>query len=173
MIMQEAEKGRLISLIARAADFYGPENKNAVLNIMIADNLINGKKAQAFGNVDKIHTYTYTPDAAKATAILGNTDDAYNTVLHLPTDNHKLTGREFVELFSKEMNVPNKLFVMPVWMIKLVGIFVPLLREMPEMMYQYDRDYFFDSSKFDTRFKFKTTSYQEGVKLTVNHSSKS
>ena len=41
------------------------------------------------------------------------------------------------------------------------------MREMPEMMYQYDRDYFFDSSKFDKRFNFKTTTYQEGVKQTV------
>jgi len=59
---------------------------------------------------------------------------------------------------------------MPVWMIKIVGMFVPVLKEMPEMMYQYDRDYFFDSSKFDNRFKFKTTKYSEGIKLTVEES---
>jgi hypothetical protein len=53
------------------------------------------------------------------------------------------------------------------WLLKVLGIFIPILREMPEMMYQYDRDYFFDSSKFDKRFKFKTTTYREGVKATV------
>jgi nucleoside-diphosphate-sugar epimerase len=68
------------------------------------------------------------------------------------------------------MKVANKIFVMPLWMLKIVGLFVPVLKEMPEMMYQYDRDYFFDSSKFEKRFKFKTTSYQEGVKLTVQRS---
>jgi hypothetical protein len=55
-------------------------------------------------------------------------------------------------------------------MIKLIGIFMPVMKEFPEMMYQYDRDYFFDSSKFEKRFKFKTTTYQEGVKLTVQNS---
>lgn len=45
---------------------------------MVIDNLIKGKKAQVFGKPDKIHTYTYSPDAAKATAIPGNTPDAYN-----------------------------------------------------------------------------------------------
>ena len=44
MIMKEVEKKNLTALIARAADFYGPENKNAVLNIMIADNFLKGKK---------------------------------------------------------------------------------------------------------------------------------
>jgi hypothetical protein len=65
------------------------------------------------------------------------------------------------------MKVANKLVVMPMWMIKIAGIFVPVLKEMREMMYQYDRDYFFDSSKFDKRFNFKTTTYQEGVRITV------
>ena len=53
---------------------------------------------------------------------------------------------------------------MPVWLFKIVGMFVPVLREMPEMMYQYDRDYFFDSSKFDKRFNF-TTTYPKGLKI--------
>ena len=65
------------------------------------------------------------------------------------------------------MKVANKLFVMPMWMIRITGIFVPVLKEMGEMMYQYDRDYFFDSSKFEQRFNFKTTTYQDGVRNTV------
>ena len=88
-------------------------------------------------------------------------------VWHLPTDKNALTGREFVSLFAKEMNVANKVFVMPVWLIKIVGFFIPVLKEMPEMMYQYDRDYFFDSSKFEKRFKFIPTTYPEGIRNTV------
>jgi nucleoside-diphosphate-sugar epimerase len=65
------------------------------------------------------------------------------------------------------MNIANKVFVLPAWLIRVVGTFIPIMKEMPEMMYQYDRDYFFDSSKFEKKFNFKTTSYQEGVKLTV------
>jgi hypothetical protein len=41
---------------------------------------------------------------------------------------------------------------------------------MPEMMYQYEREYFFDSSKFERRFNFSATTYKEGVRLTVQHS---
>lgn len=76
-------------------------------------------------------------------------------------------GREFIQLFASEMNASNKAFVMPVWLIKIAGFFVPVLKEMPEMMYQYDRDYYFDSSKFEKRFKFKPTTYAEGVRATV------
>ena len=167
MLMDEVKAGKLMALIARSADFYGPGNDKSFANEMVYKNFLKGRRANWFIDADKKHSFTYTPDAAKATALLGNTDDAYNTIWHLPTDKNTITGREFIELFSKEMKVPNKLVVMPMWMVRLAGIFVPVLKEMREMMYQYDRDYFFDSSKFDKRFNFKTTTYQEGVRNTV------
>ena len=167
MLMDEVKAGKLMALIARSADFYGPGNDKSFANEMVYKNFLKGRRANWFIDADKKHSFTYTPDAAKATALLGNTDDAYNTVWHLPTDKNTITGREFIELFSKEMKVSNKLVVMPMWMVRLAGIFVPVLKEMREMMYQYDRDYFFDSSKFDKRFNFKTTTYQEGVRMTV------
>ena len=71
-------------------------------------------------------------------------------------------------LFAKEMNVKTSVSVLPMWLMKILGIVVPVMREMPEMMYQYDRDYFFDSAKFDKRFTIKTTTYQEGVRRTVD-----
>lgn len=167
MIMDEVKAGKLIALIARSADFYGPGNEKSFVNEMVYKNFLKRMRANWFIDPDKKHSFTFTPDAAKATALLGNTGDAYNTIWHLPTDKNTQTGREFVELFSREMKVANKLFVIPSWLIKIIGIFVPVLKEMSEMMYQYDRDYFFDSSKFEKRFKFSPTSYQEGVKATV------
>jgi len=169
MLLDEVKAGKLLALIARSADFYGPDNEKSMVTEIVFKNLKKGKSANWFINADKKHSFTFTPDAAKATALLGNTDDAYNQVWHLPTDKNTLTGREFVDLFAKELKVKGKVMVMPLWLIKILGLFVPVLKEMPEMMYQNDRDYFFDSSKFDNRFKFKTTTYEEGVRITVEN----
>ncbi len=136
---------------------------------VVYKNFKNEKSASWFADAGKKHSFTYTPDAAKATALLGNTPDAYNQVWHLPTDKNILTGREIAAIFAKEMNVRNRVSVMPVWFIKILGLFIPIMKEMPEMIYQYDRDYFFDSSKFEKRFDFRITSYQEGVKNIVRH----
>lgn len=167
MIMDEVKAGRLMAIIARSADFYGPGNEKSFANEMVYKNFLKGKRANWFCSADKKHSLTYSPDAARATAMLGNTDDTWNTTWHLPTDKNALTGREFISLFAKEMNVPDRFFVLPVWLVKIIGLFVPVLKEMPEMMYQYDRDYFFDSSKFEKRFKFIPTTYAEGVRNTV------
>ena len=167
MLLDEIKAGRLMALIARSADFYGPVNEKSFVTEMVYKNLKKGKRANWFVDADRKHSFTYTPDAARATALLGNTPDAYNQVWHLPTDKNSLTGREFINLFAREMKCSGKVSVMPVWMLKILGLFIPILGEMPEMMYQYDRDYFFDSSKFDNRFSFSTTTYQDGVKNTV------
>lgn len=167
MIMNEAEKGTLTALIARSADFYGPDNKNSALNMMVVDNLLKGKKAQAFGNIHKIHTYTYTPDAAMATALLGNTPDAYNQVWHVPTTSEKLTNLQWIQLIADELHSEAKIQTVPVWMIKILGLFIPIMREFPEMMYQYEQDYIFNSDKFEKRFNITATPPKEGIRIMV------
>ena len=167
MVMNEVEKKNLTALIARAADFYGPDNNNSVLKIMAADNLKKGKKAQAFGDVHKIHTYTYTPDAAKATAILGNTAEAFNQVWHVPTTKEKLTQLDWIQGLAKELKQEAKVQKVSKWIIQLMGMFVPVMREFPEMLYQYEQDYIFDSSKFEKRFGVFTTSPEEGIKKMI------
>jgi nucleoside-diphosphate-sugar epimerase len=134
---------------------------------MVASNLIKGKKAQAFGNPGKIHTYTYTPDAAKATALLGNTSDAYNQEWHVPTTKERITNLGWIEMIAKELNTEPKVQKVPLWMIRALGLFVPIMREFPEMLYQYEQDYIFDSSKFEKRFGIKATSPAEGIKKMV------
>ncbi|MBK8080180.1 MAG: NAD-dependent epimerase/dehydratase family protein [Saprospiraceae bacterium] len=169
MIMQEVEKNTLTALIARSADFYGPDNKSSALNMMVVDNFMKGKKAQAFGNINKIHTYTFTPDAAKATAILGNTNDAFNQVWHVPTTKEKLTNQEWIQLIANELGVEAKIQTIPVWMIKILGWFIPVMKEFPEMIYQYEQDYFFDSSKFEKRFGILATPPGEGIKILIEN----
>lgn len=169
MIMNEVENGSLTALIARSADFYGPDNKNSALKMMVVDNLLKGKKAQAFGNIDKIHTYTYTPDAAKATALLGNTTDAYNQVWHVPTTKDKLTNRQWIQLIADQLKVEANIQTVPVWMIKILGLFIPIMKEFPEMIYQYEQDYIFDSTKFEKRFGIKATAPKEGIQILIEN----
>ncbi|MFL5787768.1 MAG: NAD-dependent epimerase/dehydratase family protein [Flavisolibacter sp.] len=168
MLMNEVKAGKLTALIARAPDFYGPGNEKSFLIETVYKNLKKGKRPNWFIDATKKHSFIYTPDAAKATAILGNSAESFNQVWHLPTDPNTLTGKEWIILFNKEMNTSKKPMVLSMFMIKLLGIFMPFMREMPEMMYQYDRDYFFDSNKFTSHFNFVPTPNEAGVKRIMN-----
>jgi nucleoside-diphosphate-sugar epimerase len=113
------------------------------------------------------HSFTYTPDAGKATAMLGNTPTAYNQVWHAPTDRHALTGKEFISMTAKEFGVKPDYLVLKKWMVKLGGLFDGNIREVVEMLYQNDADYLFDRSKFENAFGFTPTSYEDGIAETA------
>ncbi|HKJ30764.1 MAG TPA: NAD-dependent epimerase/dehydratase family protein [Balneolales bacterium] len=168
MIFNEVNKGDLTALIARSADFYGPgAQANSVLSQTVIQPLSQGKRATWLGSVDVKHSYTYTPDAGKATALLGNTEDAFNQTWHLPTTANPPTGKKWIEMFAKELRVPPKYMAVSKFVVRLMGLFQPIMREMVEMMYQYDRDYVFDSSKFEQHFDFKPTPYLDAIRQIV------
>lgn len=168
MIMDEAKNGKLKALIARSADFYGPSIKNtSLLTETVFKPLGKGKKANWLGSANCKHSFTYTLDAGKATAILGNTDSAYGEVWHLPTSPDPLTGRQWVQKIAVKLNVRPKYQVAPKFLVRIMGLFMPIMRETVEMVYQYDRDYVFDSGKFEREFDFRPTPYEQGIDTIV------
>jgi nucleoside-diphosphate-sugar epimerase len=172
MLMDAVADKNLQALIARSADFYGPSVNTSVLKISVFDNFQKGKKAMWLMDAGKIHSFTYTPDIAKATALLGNTPDAFGQVWHLPTSAEKLTGEQFIQMIAAAMQVKPAYSTLSKFMLSILSLFMPMLRELKEMQYQNDQDYFFDSSKFNKRFDFKVTMYNDGIKEIVKQMKK-
>jgi len=168
MLMNEVKNGNLKAIIARAADFYGPNTPLSFVTVTVFENFKKEKKAMWFIDAERKHSFTYTPDAGKATAMLGNSDSAYNQIWHLPSDRNVLTGKEFIELSAKAFGVKPEYTVLKKWMIKMAGLFNSNIRESVEMLYQNDSDYLFDSTKFEKAFNFRPTSYEAGIIKTVN-----
>jgi len=163
MLTDELEAGNLQGLIARSADFYGPIDQNTIPGNLVVNKLKKNQTANWLLDLDQPHSLTYTPDAGKATALLGNTSAAFNQVWHLPTAKNPLTGREFISIAAKLLQAPDKAAPLSRFMIGLAGLFDRNIREMKEMLYQYERPYIFDSSKFHQSF-FTATPYNEGIK---------
>ncbi|MFA7327269.1 MAG: NAD(P)H-binding protein [Candidatus Kapaibacterium sp.] len=165
MILEAVKNDGLKALIARSADFYGsgvPKN-NSLLNEIVFKPLSKGKKANWLCSPEHKHSFTYTVDAGKATALLGNTEKAYGQVWHLPTASNPMTGKEIVNLVATKFGASPKIQNAPRFLVKLMGLFMPIMKESVEMLYQYDRDYIFDSSKFEKEFAIAPTSYEDGI----------
>lgn len=161
------ERGKLEAIMARSPDFFGPITATSIMMILVYDNLVRGKKAQWFCNADVVHSMGYTPELARGTALLGNTPDAYNQIWNLPVDSTAPTGRAWTQMFAEALQTEAKVQVFPAWAIKSLGLFMPILKETSEMLYQYDRDYYFDASKFAARFTNTPTTNADAVKQTV------
>ena len=167
MLMDAVEKNKIEAIIARAPDFYGPAATTSMLYQTVYLKLINDKNPQWLGKLDVIHSFIYSKDIGKAVALPGNTPDAFKQVWHLPTTDQKLTNRQWIELMMNAMNKQKKIQTMPDWMISTLGIFVPILKELQDVGYQFKQDYFFNSCKFNKRFNFTPTSPEDGIKEMV------
>ena len=169
MLLQAFEAKILRGCIARAADFYGPDCDKSGLNMTVFERFAAKKSAQWLGKVDKKHAFTYVPDMAKALAILGT--DAHMSesfVWHLPTAAPALTGLEVMEQAAKLFDVSPKFSTVGDFMMSVLGIFIPIMRELKEMSYQTNFDYVFSSEKFERVFNSKPTSYVDGIQQTAD-----
>lgn len=156
--------GELTAMIARAADFYGPDAKNGIPNTLVFEPLAKGEKATCLVSDSLPHSYTYVPDAAQALLKLAETPSAWNQTWHLPTAPNPPTGREFVIAAADAMGIPAKYRVLSKTMVKIAGLFNATIREVHEMLYQNDSPYIFDSSKYARAFGFAGTPYTQAIR---------
>jgi nucleoside-diphosphate-sugar epimerase len=164
-LMDEVKAGNVSALIARAADFYGPNTKNGVPNVLVLENFAKGATASWLVNANVPHSLTFIPDAARGVATLAERDSAFNQVWHLPTAAEPPTGREFIEMAAAAFGVKPKYRVLSKPLLRVAGWFDPRVRESYEMLYQSAAPYVFDSTKFATEFGFAGTPYAEGIRI--------
>ena len=166
MVMEAVHAKRIEALIARSADFYGPGADKTFAKPMIFDAFRKGKRAAWLIDAHQPHSMTYTKDAARGLAVLGNSEDTMNQIWHLPTSDERITGEQFIEKVASAYGVKPRYNVLSPWMLTMAGWFDPLVRETREMAYQFDRPYHFTSRKFTQRF-FEATPYEEAIAQTV------
>jgi len=152
------------ALICRAPEFYGPRNTHSITNSLIFENIRKSKKIKVLLSDATLRTLIYAPDAGNAMALLGNTPDAYHQTWHLPSDNNRLTTKEFIQFTAEIYDEKLDYIVLKNWMIRLISLFNPDMKETIELLYRYKTDNIFDSSKFMRRFPdYKITTYLEGI----------
>ena len=158
--------GKVRVTIVRASDFYGPGVVDSAVGDRVFGFAIAGKAASASGNLDAKHSYTYIDDVGKALVILGERDEALGQVWHVPNAD-VTTTRQFITLIFEVLGQPAKMSAMGKMMMRLGGLFITAAREMVEMMYEFEKDFVVDSSKFTKVFGLKATPYRDGIQQTV------
>jgi nucleoside-diphosphate-sugar epimerase len=167
MLLDEITAGNVKGMIVRAADFYGPGAIYSLTYSTVTQRLKAGKGPQWIGNPKAMHTFTYTPDAGKSVAMLGNTASAYNQTWHALTSKEKMSGEDYVRIACEITGRPYSMQSLRKFGVSMVGIFSPILHEFVEMMYQFENDYVFDSTKFEKAFNTNATAYRDGIAETL------
>ena len=164
----EAHKaGRIRVTSARGGNFFGPWGMDSTMGARAFYPLLRGKPAQLIGRTDLPHTHTYIKDFGAALVILGERAEADGQAWHVPNAQPTLSQADLVRLFAEEAGVEPKISSMGKTMLTIGGLFIPEAKETVEMMYEFDRPFIVDSSKFEKTFGLKATPLQEAIQETV------
>jgi len=151
-LFEAHRRGDVIATAGRASDFYGPGGTMTGLGDFFWPRALAGKTAYSPYPVDAIHTYHYIPDVAAGLAALGCADSsAYGGPWMLPCAPAG-TLRELVVRLSGTLGRDLKVAQLPRWLLKTLAVFMPLMRELDEMLYQWDEPFVVDDRRFRERF---------------------
>lgn len=166
-LMEAHEKGRVQAVIARASDYFGPRATwQAVFGDRVMYPALQGKAAQVIGNPDMPHTFSYVPDIGRALVTLGESDETAGEIWHVPNPPTR-TVREILTMIYTEAGHPLKMQVAPKLLLWLLGRFDADLREVPEMLYQFEKPFTIDHSKYQKAFGDHATPLEDAIRETV------
>jgi nucleoside-diphosphate-sugar epimerase len=107
------------------------------------------------------------PDIARAaTTLLAAPDSAFGQAWHVPCAPTRTT-RDILAIAAETLGVKLRISAMPAWMLGPSAMFSPVLRELIEMRFQWDRPYHVDASRFAAAFWSDATPFETGVPQTA------
>jgi nucleoside-diphosphate-sugar epimerase len=160
-------QGRVRAAIGRATDFYGPGVVTSTMGERFFTALVAGKRVAWLGSLDQAHAMTYVDDFALVLVTLGTHAEALGRVWHVPTAEPPLTGRGYIALAAEEAGVAARPLAVPASMVRLLGLFDPVLRELGELLYEFNAPYLIDASTYLGAFGGTPTPHREGLQRTV------
>lgn len=163
--MRSASTTDTVSVVA--GDFFGPRVRTAHAGERMVPTLLSGKGVQVIGSADQPHSFTYVPNLAAAMIKAAQTPSLWNRVWHAPTG-PALTQRNLATAFAVAagMDAP-KVSAVPGWFLRAAGLFSAGMRELAEMLYQFERPFVMDSRVSQQALALEPTPHHEAARATV------
>lgn len=165
-LMDAHQAGKVQVVTGRASDFFGLRVLQSAMGERVFGYAVQGKVPQTLGNPDLLHTQTYMKDIGKALVILAQADDAYGQAWHIPSP-RTVSQREFVNLIGQVMGKDLNVSVPPKVILRILSLFNKDLKEVMEMLYEFEENFVVDASKFDRKFGNIATPLEEAIAETV------
>jgi nucleoside-diphosphate-sugar epimerase len=160
------ESGRIQASELRLPDFFGPNvEKSFMWSTFQAAR--RGGRAQMVGPINKPHQFVYVPDVGPIVIKLLHSDRAWGRAWHF-AGSGTITQKEFAEKIFAAAGRPTKYFVANKMMLRAMGLFSPLLREMVEMHYLLSDPVLLNDERLNRLLGgLERTTYDQGIRETL------
>lgn len=156
--------GKLRVVAGRASDFFGPYDMVQGEQIFIP--ALTGKPVNLLGNPEMPHSFSYVRDFGAALAILGTHEEALGQAWIVPTP-APITQSALIKLVESEVGKPVKARAAGRFLLSMVGLFSKPASELVEMLYEFEKPFVVDSSRFERTFGMKPTPTADAIRETV------
>jgi nucleoside-diphosphate-sugar epimerase len=165
MLMAAGRGGGLHTMVVRLPDFYGPYAHS--LASLIFEAALAGKTANWPGPASTAHEFVFTPDTAPVIAELASREDCYGEAWNLAGPG-EITPLGFTQKVYQALGREPKMRTLGRTMLRAVGWFNPLVRELPEMLYLQETPVLLNDEKLRRKLgDVHKTSYDDGIRQTL------
>lgn len=165
-LLASARRGGVRVAIGRASDFFGPGAwSGSFLGERFWPAVLAGKPGTLLVDPDQRHTYHFSRDVAAGLAALG-LDTAADGLWMLPCAPAETT-RELVGRFAGALGREIPVRRVPRLALAVLGLAVPIVRELNEMAYQWEEPFVVDDARFRARFGDLATPLDAAARETV------
>jgi nucleoside-diphosphate-sugar epimerase len=160
------KKGLIDSLVVRLPDFYGPGAENSLAHLIFSAALA-GKTANWIGQVNTEHEFIFVPDTGPVIVDLAECAECYGEAWNFVGPG-AINTLDFITRVYRAAGRAPKYRSVGRGLLKIMGWFSPLMRELPEMLYLQETPVILDDSKLLAKFPhIHKTSYDEGIEQTL------
>ena len=162
------QAGRVRVVEVRASDFIGPGlGGNGHMGDRVVPRVLAGKSVSLLGSADVDHSWTAIADVASTLVALAADERAWGRPWLVPTV-APLSQRALVHRMCELAGVdPVTVRTMPSAMLSLAGLFSPVIRELKEIVYQFEGPFVIDSSETTETFGLEPTPLDETLTATL------
>jgi nucleoside-diphosphate-sugar epimerase len=165
LLAAHAEK-RVVATLVRASDFFGPGVTGSAFGERVLPKIIAGNKVGLLGALDVAHSVSYMPDVAATMIAAATNDAAWGQAWQVPNSPAK-TQREIVQGFATAAGTMPKVSALPKIALTVLGLFVPVMRELKETWYQFAEPWVTDSAATVATLGVSATPFDEAASATV------
>ncbi|MFC6232420.1 NAD-dependent epimerase/dehydratase family protein [Paenibacillus allorhizosphaerae] len=156
------------AMIVRLPDYYGPTANQASYLGSTLEAIAAGKMAFFIGNMNVPREYVYLPDAAAMIVELASHDHAYGENWHIPGSG-TISGRDIVRIARQTSGSTKPVIPLGRMGLSLLGMFVPVMKEVVEMLYLTEEPLTLSGDKYKRRIgPIPATPFTEGITATIH-----
>jgi nucleoside-diphosphate-sugar epimerase len=166
LLLEADAAGKIRGTVLRLPDFYGPRVKNSFLD-GVFNAAAKGGTANLIAPIDRPHQFVYVPDVAPVVLDLLRHPEAHGRWWHLAGDG-TASMQEIVAMVGQLAGKPIKTRAVGLGMVRVIGLFQPIMRELVEMNYLLTDPFIMDDSALRALLgNVKTTPLEEGLRQSL------